>query len=675
MSFLPCQIKITYNNQTEDAFSIDLQKNEYIGNQATISFAADQEGIYAPVIKALTNIHPVAAEILFKIPEGALGDDLYYYYAALTTNDVTSVFKHSEHPNTHAKDFFVAKNKATNEHFNIGILTAHKLYTSIRMYNDVVTVHYDLEERLIEAGRELTLEKFICGDEDEVTFLKQRYAPLVARENNAIPLAKIPVGWCSWSCYYRNVDEAKITAAAEDMEQLVTGADLVQIDDGWQVDGSFSGGWQINAEKFPNGLDSLIKDCNEHGITFGLWLSPFLISENSVFYKELKHLVIQDRVTHPGKVHPFDLDNPIFYEYLYNTYHYLSHELGVKYYKLDFMIMGYRSYVEDEETRQKGNLLRYKSDYRSALFRKVIQTIREAVGKDAILLSCGSPIIECAGIFDAQRISRDIIVPKCDGDPFYWQHWSNMKNASKSILYRYFYNNVVFRNDPDGAVLRDYDVGDGFDCTYAEAQYWSTIVALSGGLVLANDEFRMLSKPRQRLFTHLLPPLGISGRAVDMFEYPAPTKAIIDADENTKYIAQFNLSDRFENTEVRLRDYDIEGEKLIFDCWESTFLGKTDRISRKLVNPHSAQMYMVKELPQMPTFLYSNINLYLGYNVFEASFDGSKLAITVKRDCEKYLTKETKIFAYYPKVFEGCIGEHEQICCSTEEYCITEYKF
>ncbi len=672
MAFLPYRIKITYHDRTADTFVCESGQREYRSERTMLYFSADREGLYAPVLKALTDIRPIAAEIFFRFPEEALGEDLYYYYSALTTNDLTWIMKHSEHPNTHVKDVFLAKNKATGDNFNIGIITAHKLYTSVRMYNETVTVHYDLEERLIENGRELALEGFICGEEQENVFLEKRYAPLVARENNAIPLKNVPAGWCSWSCYYRDVDEEKITHAVEDMEQI-PGTDLVQIDDGWQMDKTFSGGWVIDKEKFPHGLSDIIKDCNDHGITFGLWLSPFLISENSVFYNELKHLVRTDVYTHPGNVHPFDLDNPAFYEYVYQTYHYLSHELGVKYFKLDFMIMGYRSYLNDEFVRQNGELLRYQSDYRSALFRKVIQTIRDAVGKDAILLSCGSPILECAGIFDAQRASRDIIVPKNDGDPYYWQHWSNIKNASKSILYRYFYNNVVFRNDPDGAVLRDYDIGDGFDCSYSEARYWSTAVAFSGGLVLANDDFRSLSKPRQRLFTHLLPALGISGRAVDMFEYPSPKKAIIDADNYTKFIADFNLSDQFESMTTQLFDFGINGRKLVFDCWEPKFMGICDQIENKLVNPHNALMYMVKDIPKEPTFLYSDVNIYLGHNVFESSFANGCLRIQVKKDCEKYITDSTKIFAYYPTQFKGSVGSGEKIVEETEEYLITEY--
>ena len=52
-----------------------------------------------------------------------------------------------------------------------------------------------------------------------------------------------------------------------------------------------------------------------------------------------------------------------------------------------------------------------------------------------------------------------------------------------------------------------------------------------------------------------------------MFEYPAPTKAIIEASDSTKYIASFNMSDDFVDIDVNLADYGIEGEKLIFRCF------------------------------------------------------------------------------------------------------------
>lgn len=670
MNFAPFQIRVVFDDNNSEIIELKNNEHSFEGQKIRLLFNTNAQGVVSPVLEALDDFCPNYLSIDFKIPENALGDELYYYYAAFTTNDITSIFQHIQKPKNDMKDVFLAKNKATGININIGLLTAHRFFTIIRLNGDTVSVHTDLECKPLVKGDILNLEKFIFGTENENSFLEKRYAPLVAKYNNAIPLESVPSGWCSWSCYYRNVDEEKITNCVEDITKI-KGTDLFQIDDGWQFDGTFPGDWHIDADKFPKGLSDIIKKCNDAGITFGLWLSPFLVNENSRYYDEVKHLVRTDLIAgnsnQTNTIRPFDLDNPEFYKKLYDTYHYLSYEMGVKYYKLDFLIFGYFSFH---------STIRFKSDYRSALFRKVIATIREAVGSDAIMLSCGSPIIECAGIFDAQRESRDIICPKSNGDPFYWQHWSNIKNASKTVLYRYFYNNVVFRNDPDGAVLRDYDIGDGFDCSYSEAKYWSTIVAFSGGLVLANDEIRNLSKPRQELFTKLLPPLGISGRAVDMFEYPAPTSAIIEASKTTKYIAKFNLSDKFENITVSLSDYGIDGEKLVFNCWDAKFVAKTNVIEERLVNPHNALMYMIKDIPTKPTFLYSNINLYLGENVFRSEYENGSLEISVFDKYKGLVEDNTRIYAYYPVEYKPSIGKthKESIVIETEEYIITEYK-
>lgn len=667
MGFSPSKIRIAYSDATME--SIAITNNEFIGERITVSLNINGDGAVTPLIYALEDITPSYINFDFQLPKEALGDDLYYYYAAFTTNDITSVFKHSLKPKNDMKDLFVAKNTANGTNFNIGLLTAHRFFSILRLDGETVSVHYDLEEKPIAKGTKLELERFTYGTQNEFEFLESTYAPLVAKYNHVRPLASVPAGWCSWSCYYRDVDERKITSCVEDM-MAIQGTNLFQIDDGWQVDGTFPGNWVIDKEKFPNGIDDIIKKCNDNGMTFGLWLAPFLVAENSVYYESVKHLARTDvragNSTPERTYRPFDLDNPEYYELLYKTYHWLSHDLGVKYYKLDFLVFGYFSFAEQ---------IRFKSDYKSALFRKVITTIRDAIGDDAIMLSCGSPIIECAGIFDAQRISRDIICRKGPGDPFYWQHWSNIKNASKTVLYRYFYNNVVFRNDPDGVVLRDYDVGDGFDCNYSEARYWSTIVAFSGGLVLTNDEFRDLSKARRQLFTKLLPPLGISGRANDMFEYPAPTKAIIDATETTKFIASFNMSDHFEDMDVNLADYGIEGKKLIFRCWEAEFVGMESSVHENLVNPHSALMYMIKDLPKEPAFLYSDVNVYLGVNVFESKYENGVLTISANEEGKIHVTDHTKVYAYYPKAFENAIGKShtEIIAHETDEYLITEY--
>jgi alpha-galactosidase len=68
------------------------------------------------------------------------------------------------------------------------------------------------------------------------------------------------------------------------------GVDVIQMDDGWQQGrsansangkGSWAGFWatnqhfwNVNSQRFPNGISNLVESANEHGMKFGLWYAP-----------------------------------------------------------------------------------------------------------------------------------------------------------------------------------------------------------------------------------------------------------------------------------------------------------------------------------------------------------------------------------------------------------------
>ncbi|MNI21964.1 Melibiase [compost metagenome] len=84
------------------------------------------------------------------------------------------------------------------------------------------------------------------------------------------------------------MSEAFLMAELEVAAQ--TGIDILQLDDGWQQGATsnsvISGGvwsgyydhqdnfWQVNKERFPNGLDSVVQRAKELGVKLGLWFSP-----------------------------------------------------------------------------------------------------------------------------------------------------------------------------------------------------------------------------------------------------------------------------------------------------------------------------------------------------------------------------------------------------------------
>lgn len=627
----------------ESVYIKNIQNNTVsFDNICKIKINENEKKVFCPEIIMLCDAKIKYIELIFNIKNNS--GETYFYNASSTTNDVCQIVKLNENTRQSMKDLILLKNKSSNENFSLGLVTAKKFYTLISISSSSICINYDMEDKTVTGGTALKLEKYIFGSESEHVFLK-RYANTVAELNNARPLRDIPVGWCSWSCYFHDVNEENISKICRDMTGI-KGTNLIQIDDGWQKNGSFCGDWFYDSQKFPDGMKNISDSLEKSGKTFGLWLAPLIISEASEHYDELKSIVKNDVVTlrvEGADVHPFDFDNEEFYEHLTKVFSRMKNEYNSMYFKLDFLMASIKSFVGDNAP------VRFKSDYRCALLRKAFKTIRDAVGDDVTLLSCGAPILECAGIFDAQRVSCDIIWGKSKDLPSYWEI---MKSTTKTSLYRGFYNNAVFRNDPDGLVMRDYDKGDGFDCTYSEARLWASAVAFSGGSVLLNEEYENLSPMRKKLFSDLLPPLGISGNVIDMFEYPEPTKAILKLDNSTSYLAIFNYSDKLEDIDYNLAEIDMENS-VIIKCWEKKIVGFSSEIHEKNLNPHGAVIYFLKKIPDRPEFLYSDINLYLGSNVFKSTYDSEgRLIIKAEDKYAEYITDKTKIYSIFPSEFE-----------------------
>ena len=97
-----------------------------------------------------------------------------------------------------------------------------------------------------------------------------------------------PVLYNSWEATEFKVscdEQIKLAKIAKEI-----GAELFVIDDGWfgERDGIDNGlgDWYINKEKFPNGLNPLIKEVNDMGMMFGIWLEPEMVNPLSKLYKD-----------------------------------------------------------------------------------------------------------------------------------------------------------------------------------------------------------------------------------------------------------------------------------------------------------------------------------------------------------------------------------------------------
>lgn len=614
-------------------------------NGLTVNHTCDADIHTVTLTATRAGICPEALEVSFPLPSSLLepAEELLVYDNAAHTNDVTGVSPYTDfrHKGREIAELAVFKNPISGATLLAGLCTMHRFWSAIFVKEDTVTFRFELEERELTVGEPYVMERFMLaeGNPNGENALLEAYADAVASLNHCIPTGDLPVGWCSWSCFYGDVDEDKIRTAA-DMQVIYAhegGPNLVQIDDGWQRSGSFCGEWVTDEKKFPEGMAATSEYVREIGLTFGLWLAPLLLDDQSEYYDSLKHLAMPD-VTLGEHYHPFNLGDPDYHDHLRKTFRRMVDEFGATYFKLDFLAAAVRFF------NGRGRFVRFPDGYCIEVQRKALQVIRDTVGENVFLLSCGAQTLIGAGIFNGARMSCDIIWGKNKHNPTYWQI---MQNCLHTVGWRYFYHRKVYVNDPDGLVLRDWDRGDGFNCTWSEAQLWTVAIAMSGGSVLSNDELEKLSDARRALYTESLPPLDIPCRPVDYFERPAPTAYVLEVDENTKFLALYHFGDTMTDLDFDLDRVGMKGA-LVADCLDRKFLGFKDSLHIENANPHSAAMFLLRKPTAEPAFVGSDANIYMGINLFSSEYGNGKLLISRPKD-----TFETaKVYALWPEVYE-----------------------
>ncbi len=91
----------------------------------------------------------------------------------------------------------------------------------------------------------------------------------------------------SWYATTFNVNEQDQVALARIAKEI--GVELFVMDDGWfrgrNDDTAGLGDWTPDPAKFPNGLGPMIRQINDLGMDFGIWVEPEMVNPNSDLYR------------------------------------------------------------------------------------------------------------------------------------------------------------------------------------------------------------------------------------------------------------------------------------------------------------------------------------------------------------------------------------------------------
>ena len=102
----------------------------------------------------------------------------------------------------------------------------------------------------------------------------------------------------NWESTYFDFNEVRLASLLKDTKKL--GVDLFLLDDGWFAnkyprngDTAGLGDWQENRAKLPNGVASLVKEAQQNGVKFGIWIEPEMVNPKSELYEKHPDWVVK----------------------------------------------------------------------------------------------------------------------------------------------------------------------------------------------------------------------------------------------------------------------------------------------------------------------------------------------------------------------------------------------
>ena len=197
----------------------------------------------------------------------------------------------------------------------------------------------------------------------------------------------------NWESTYFDFNETKLAELLKDTKKL--GVDLFLLDDGWFAnkyprndDHAGLGDWQENKQKLPDGISWLVKEAQNNGVKFGIWIEPEMVNPKSELYEKHPDWVIR-QPNRPEKYFRnqlvLDLTNPKVQDFVFGIVDNLfTKNPDLAYIKWDCNAVIYNAY----SAYLKKDQSHLYTDYVRGLY-KVLERVRAKYPKVPLMLCSG----------------------------------------------------------------------------------------------------------------------------------------------------------------------------------------------------------------------------------------------------------------------------------------------
>jgi alpha-galactosidase len=165
----------------------------------------------------------------------------------------------------------------------------------------------------------------------------------------------------NWETTFFNFTQDTLVKLFDGAKKI--GVDVFLLDDGWfgnkhprHGDTAGLGDWQANKKILPDGIKYLVKQAEQKGIKFGIWVEPEMVNPKSELYEQHPEWVLKlpNRPIDLSRNQlVLDLTNPKVQDFVYGVMHsLLTENPGIAYIKWDcnrFMTNAYSNYLGNNQ--------------------------------------------------------------------------------------------------------------------------------------------------------------------------------------------------------------------------------------------------------------------------------------------------------------------------------------
>lgn len=461
---------------------------------------------------------------------------------------------------------------------NFGFVSFEEYFSSVfACEGGTVEFRHHLDGKPCAAGQSTTSDWMLISFYDDMVQGLPEYGRFIHDFNFFKDVhTKEPVGFCTWYYYMGNINERAVYENLKKCDEIRDRVplDIFQIDAGW-AKGSHNG--YEDPERFPRGMKYYADLIKEHGMTPGLWTTPFGFSRESEIVGEhpdwFVHTADGELALH-GQSCMLDVTHPGAKQYVRDLYHRFTYEWGYRYLKIDI--------VSDYMT---AGVYYDKSAGALQNVREYFRLVREASHPDTYILACTSPMFEIAEHVDGVRVAVDI-----------FERWESLLKEFNLIFKRYYMNRTLFVSDPDCLMIRKAENEDG-DCrrycsrTDEEIHTFMVAMYAAGGALIVSDKLPLMSDEQIDMYAKLLPVNGRVGKPLDLMESFIPGVLDMGYDGDTRTVALINWGQRERTFTVTL-----DGAHTATEHFTDEDLGEHTGRYEVTLAPHCSQLVKFKRI-------------------------------------------------------------------------------